>query len=328
MICMGASNTVSEFDGIASSADSRPGARDGRIFWGTPREAVRKQVTESHATPWWLWWNILSLDAPTVAVMWAFLFARQHDVRLRPAEAIILGLVVWGIYVSDRLLDGWRVAQPMPSQARHQFCARHRVARSCLAVLAGGAVNWAIPAYLTLREAIAGLKLAAIVGAYMASVHARCERMPQFVPKEVVVGVLFAAGTTLPVWSRVGANSWNVWATFLLFAVLCTLNCLAIECWESRLFRFDICYLRGPVIRWADAQIGRIAAAVAGSALIMVIFRRGAGTSSCELLAISLAALLILYVNLYRDRISGHALRVLADAALVVAGLIALMTPR
>jgi len=328
MIRMDGTNSVSEISGIASRTDSRAGARDGKILWGIPGVAVREEITASHVSPWWLWWNILSLDAPAVAVVWSLLVARQSHVTVRPGEEIILGLVVWGIYVSDRLLDGYGATQRPQLQARHLFCAKHREALACIVVLATGAVLWAISESLTLGEATAGLKLSAVVGAYMAGIHAGHRSVARFVPKEAVVGILFAAGTTLPVWTCVAANTWNVWATFSFFAVLCIVNCLAIECWESRLAEVDACKSSGWVIRWADARIGSIAAVVAASAFIVVLLRRENGSSGSELLAISLAALLICFVNIHRSRISVHALRVLADAALVVAGLIALMTWR
>ena len=65
---------------------------------------------EFAATPWWLWWNVLSLDAPMVAVAWALVFAKSASVVLPGAEVAALGLVVWLIYTVDRLLDGHAAA--------------------------------------------------------------------------------------------------------------------------------------------------------------------------------------------------------------------------
>jgi hypothetical protein len=175
-------------------------------------------------------------------------------------------------------------------------------------------------------EVSAGMKLAAIIGAYMVSIHAGHGSMARFVPKEVAVGILFAAGTTLPAWSRLSEFSWDEWIPFGLFAVLCSLNCLAIECWENEPRYPDWFQSRSPVIRWAETCINQLAAALAASAFAVILVRRHPGPFGSGLLAISLAALLILLLNRHRDRLSGRALRVLADATLVLAGGLALVT--
>ena len=58
----------------------------------------------SNSTPL-LWLTVLSLDAPAVAVLWQLLFARSFHARLGASVTILLALVVWLIYVADRVLD-------------------------------------------------------------------------------------------------------------------------------------------------------------------------------------------------------------------------------
>lgn len=58
---------------------------------------------------WWLLPNLLSLDAPLVAVVWMWVFARS--MRVMYVESYSYWLVagaVWSIYVLDRILDVWR----------------------------------------------------------------------------------------------------------------------------------------------------------------------------------------------------------------------------
>jgi hypothetical protein len=286
----------------------------------------RSQQIESCTTPWWLWWNILSLDAPTVAVVWSFVFANASGVRLRPADPIILALTVWVIYISDRLLDGWVIKNCSSLEERHLFCARHRGALAWLVVLAAATVLWMTAEYLLPKEAGAGMKLAAIVGAYMASIHAGRASMARFVPKELTVGILFAAGITLPVWSQTLRLSRDMSVSIVLFALLCFLNCLAIEYWEGRPLRHGC----GQMWHRSDARnksrINWIAGGLVTAALAALLVRLSQGLPGCELWAVSLAALLTLILNRQTGRISVSALRVLADAALVVAGLVALMT--
>jgi hypothetical protein len=79
-------------------------------------------------TPLWLLPNLLSLDAPLVAVAWLYLFARTWRVDYLPAVAYVaLGLAVWAVYIFDRLLDaGLRGTGSDLLQARHRFHLAHK----------------------------------------------------------------------------------------------------------------------------------------------------------------------------------------------------------
>src|SRR5271168_2887842 len=323
---MSISNSASVIDDGAPRLGSQAMAPDGTFLCGILRDDVRAARARAHTTPWWLWWNILSLDAPTVAVVWALLLARPSHIRLRAVDEIVLSLVVWFIYVSDRVFDGLKPTNQRVLRERHLFCAKHRRTLTWLLVLAAVAVLWVTADSLAPMEVSAGMKLAAIIGAYMATIHAGHGSMARFVPKEVAVGILFAVGTTLPAWSRLSEFSWDRWIPFGLFAVLCSLNCLAIECWENEARYRDWFQSRSPVIRWAETHINQLAGALAASAFAVILVLRHLGPFGSGLPAISLAALLILLLNRHRNRFSGRALRVLADATLVLAGGLALLT--
>src|ERR1035437_3449758 len=77
-----------------------------------------ERVRES---PAWLWPNLLSLDAPVVAVLWQILFARCFQVPPDALAAILLLLTVWLIYAADRTLDAWKGECHSP---RHEFYRR------------------------------------------------------------------------------------------------------------------------------------------------------------------------------------------------------------
>src|SRR6478609_9082655 len=70
----------------------------------------------------WLWPNLLSLDAPIVAVLWQILFARCFQVEVDPLGELLLLMTVWLIYAADRTLDAWRGDVHSP---RHEFYRRH-----------------------------------------------------------------------------------------------------------------------------------------------------------------------------------------------------------
>ncbi len=133
--------------------------------------------TEYRKTPWWLWWNVLALDAPIVAVVWAALFARASGMKLSAAEAIALVLSVWIIYLSDRLLDGYRARNRATLQDRHLICERHRSAMVFLILAAGAAVLWIISNRLQAGEIAAGVKLGIILILYMAGIHSGYGRL-------------------------------------------------------------------------------------------------------------------------------------------------------
>src|SRR5689334_9431948 len=79
----------------------------------------------------WLWPNLLSLDAPIVAVLWQALLAQRYNIPLRTPGRVALFLTVWAIYIADRLLDVRRPAATAES-ARHRFYRRHQMFATAL----------------------------------------------------------------------------------------------------------------------------------------------------------------------------------------------------
>ncbi len=293
--------------------------------WAVADEVARAELA---AAPWWLWWNVLSLDAPMVAVAWALVFAKSAGVAVSGAEIAALGLVVWLIYTVDRLLDG-RCAERedagafgSPLRQRHFF---HRIyARGIACVAAGVAAFTAILVLTRIGEQV--LKLAVPVGMilvlYMAWVHLGRGRVLTQVSKEMAVGGVFAAGVALPVWSRIGARRWEFFLLAALFAAVCTLNCVAIEEWERVRGREREQDRGGAGV--AGFGSGRFAVALAGCAALMAPVVRLRGEFSAIGAAIAVSALLILFLDLMRERISADGLRVLVDVALLAPALVVL----
>lgn len=277
--------------------------------------------------PLWLWWNILSLDAPAVALAWALLFARAGKVHVPASTIGVLVLAVWLIYIADRLLDGFTAADKGALRERHRFCARHRA--SVFAAAACGTVLSAWLAYrsLSIADIKAGFLLVGLVGVYMVCVHFGGAAVSRIFPKEAAVGILFAAGTALPVWSQSKALSWSGVALWALFAVICTLNCLAIESWEKQ--ALERCgapsYHVSHIKKSASSRIGVFAALTAAVSL-PVFF--SFPSEHPAIAALAGAAILILLLNRFRKRLSENTLRVLADAALLAPAIIALIFRR
>src|SRR3954470_10299451 len=76
--------------------------------------------------PWWLWLNVLSLDAPLVAVLWQAALAKVHHLAVMPGLHISLFLAVWLIYLVDRVLDGFSMRHSSLVSIRHAFYQRNR----------------------------------------------------------------------------------------------------------------------------------------------------------------------------------------------------------
>jgi len=280
--------------------------------------------TATDRTPLWLWWNILSIDAPAVAGIWAIVFARAARITLPAAEVLALTASVWLIYVADRILDGWRSADSETLRERHRFYKRHPLSTiGCWAIVLV-ATLWLVRERLEPAIAQNGLQLAVIVGAYFICVHADCERVFRVLPKEAAVGMIFAAGTVAPAWTHLRGASTGMIAPLCLFGALCTLNCIAIECWENHRPRGAWRKMPHRLIVWADSRIHLLAAGLAVGALLLDLLPFTRGISGGLLPAVSVSAVLLGALNTQRERLSSNALRVLADTALLVPALLAL----
>lgn len=90
--------------------------------------AVSAAAPATHAPriPWWLWPNVLSLDAPVVALLWQAALAKVHQVAVMPGLHLCLFLTVWLIYIVDRVLDGFSMRHSKCVSVRHAFYQRNR----------------------------------------------------------------------------------------------------------------------------------------------------------------------------------------------------------
>jgi hypothetical protein len=182
--------------------------------------------------PWWQWPNILSLDAPVIALVWQESFARTLGSPVSGAERLLLFLVVWCVYAADHIADGLRLGVPAEATARHRFAHRHSGALAVL-VLAASVTGLLLVGALPPRVLSGGLLLAVIVGGYFLWNHLAGPGLARSWAKEGVVGVVFAAGCALgPITAHPGLLP--VLAVGL-FALLCIANCLFISRLEREL---------------------------------------------------------------------------------------------
>jgi len=266
----------------------------------------------------WLWPNLLSLDAPLVAVLWQVLFVRCFHVAMGAAPAILLVASVWLIYAADRAMDAWRGER---SSARHRFYQAHwrvfvPVWVTVLAVSAWLALT-ELPVALLLR----GLLLLAAVVVYFFAVHGRKAAQgwraapgwaashgwktrrgalpPAVMTKEGTVGLLFALGASLAAWTNV--RTLVDAAAIGLFFALCWINCAAIQKWESH--------------SWNTAADWPVRSAAIGVALVAaaLLWMHRPVLGGAEMAS----ACAFVWLDRSEHRLSPEALRVLADVALL-----------
>lgn len=276
--------------------------------------------TRKAVAPLWLWPNFLSLDAPLVALAWAFLFAHSEHETLRWSVAAVLAGTVWAIYAADRLLDARRGGANL--RQRH-FFSRNNGKPLLLALIPAIGLTF----FVALRsfppaEFTAGIFLAVAVLIYLLAVHTKGATRRPF-PKELFVGVIFASGVTLPVWAVSPQDIPRLTISIGLFAALCTLNCLAIETWETT----TDSHRPPPQTRWLEVHFvpaSTALAILACAAEFLPAILRPRTELSC---ATALASILTLLLHATRNGNSAAALRVLADVALLLAALVSLTLP-
>src|SRR5690242_12733179 len=262
-----------------------------------------------------LWLTMLSLDAPAVAVLWQLLFAESFHVRLGASVTILLALVVWLIYVADRLLDALRSPSHRAEATRHMFYRRHLWA--FLFPLGAGCVlaTWLALTQLDVRIFSDGVLILLAVGVYLLIVHLVSPRRRWLLPKEMLVGTLFALGTCFPVWQEMTQSGAILLPTCAIFAALCWMNCAAIEYAEWDRLRGRRFGLPHPWTVWIGKRfmlLSLVAAAMASLYLISGYGRLHWQVPAAELLS----ALAFAVIRSREKALSIDQFRVLVDVAL------------
>lgn len=269
-----------------------------------------------HRKPLWLYPNLLSLDAPLVAVAWLHVFATTWRQYLPWEFYASLGLAVWAIYASDRLLDVSLQGQPGGNlKARHEFHRKHRKPfRIAILAAVAAAVGLAVttmPSTIYIHLLLGGVLVAGFFGLSMLS-----SQSPDEVPhlKNVLAGLTFAFGTSMSahIYRGYGIDDLLTSREFLSFAVLCVLNISAIDLWEHASRAADI------EIKASDELSLTLPLAVLGAAALGFAALDGNQAVRPFFYAILTGAALLHVLNRNRTRFSIDALRVLADVALLV----------
>ena len=245
-----------------------------------------------------LWLNLLCLDAPIVAVAWQWIFAQTFGAQLHLALRALLFLTAWLIYLADRFADTIKLPAGSPISLRHAFCREH-MAGWWVAVV----VIFVVDLFLALRTLdlqmfLLGGTLAAICCLYLFVNHSLGGKWRPVPMKEKTIGALFAAGTTLAVVGQLPGLTISFGVAVMLFAILCTFNCLSIAAWERELdaAQGKASFLTGwPGVARALRPIGY---ALAFASLVFAAFWRSTWPLGFCLAA---SALLLVRLNVVRE---------------------------
>jgi hypothetical protein len=186
-------------------------------------------------------WHLLSLDAPTIAALWTWFIASASHIHLPIASTLAMALAVWMLYAADRLMDTRildidTIRHHKELEARHYFHHHHRSAFLLGILLASIALATLLPR-LEAEAIHLYLILGVVVSGYFILIHAAGstatqKRVAHRFPKEIAVGLCFAAATFIPTVARRPDLRLPLLPSAILFTALCSLNCLFIYAWE------------------------------------------------------------------------------------------------
>ncbi len=282
--------TLNQSTIIPSTINEDNSNRTNILFLGCSQSGYLK---EGQSIPWWLLPNLLALDAPIVAVCWQrFLYANLGQSLNVPAS-VTLGLVVWGLYLLDRGLDN-RKTQNTSLPDRHRFAQRYN--RLFMGVGLTGMLLGVLTAfvYLPALSLLSGTILGVLLLLYLIIVHYAPFRLSG--SKEFLVGIMFAAGVAIPLFTHF-PDQMSIWFPVVVgFAFLCWLNCLLIDRWEKGSIGFGLF----PMM---------ISSIIAVIALL--------SPTPCNLV-LFMADSFILLLHLLRNRLGVRFLRVAVDFVLII----------
>ncbi len=256
---------------------------------------------------WWYLPSWLGLDAPCVVTTWTWAIAWSTGLPFEPRPALALFLVVWSIYLGDRLFDVARCRDWARATGRLRFGRRYRaIFVACLGACLAGVVA------LT----IVGLSMEVVVRALFVAFGVATHFLVFVVPlvfrdrlpgKEFGVGVFFALGAYACVGGTIEAVP-----LFVALALVVAFNCLVIAARDADSDRAND---PGAASRWWKSMrrdmlwVGTGLTLASGVWAVLV-------PESMYFVAIALAFASLTILLRFAQSLSGDDVRALADFAL------------
>ncbi|MEN8861788.1 MAG: hypothetical protein ABF315_01205 [Lentimonas sp.] len=167
----------------------------------------------------WLWPNIIGIDAALIAVAWQWIFATNSQAPLTLSAQLVLGFSVWLSYMADRLYDVRRRPIEQLLSLRHRFVKSYRKQLWCI---------WFVALGLNISIALLGLTVeqlrngSILLAACLLYTFLNQAYSKYFFPKELFVALIFTAGAV------VFLESLPNHLAVCCFALIGFINCLII----------------------------------------------------------------------------------------------------
>jgi hypothetical protein len=180
--------------------------------------------------PWWRQIHLLGLDAPLIAMLWLFIFAKTWRVNYHPWQAYVaLGLMVWALGIAAKLLKSALIEAPKDPLQK----MRRRLASSAVGagILSLALILWGFPMSIYIRL----LLLAVLVIAYFAFANFSSAPEGQIsYPKHLLAGLAYAFGISIMAHvylPNLTIHDLFLSREFICFALLSTIASAALEHW-------------------------------------------------------------------------------------------------
>ncbi len=270
---------------------------------------------EKERRPWWLYFNLMGLDAPVIAVVWLFLFARTWRVNYHPWEAYVaLGLFVWAIRIMGKLLSAAMAG------AEEEFTLRHRRGLKRTALIAGGAsavltvLNFPLSGY---NYFLIGAVL--VIGYFALALFSPENENEPVYAKHLMGGGAFAYGTALMAHAylpSLGIQDMVITKEFLCFATLCLLASSATDMWTQSGKVEDL------EVKAAHELALSLPLTVLGAAALVFAVQNDSMSSRPFFYGILTGAALLQILNRMRGRFRIETVKVLTGACLLAPAMI------
>ncbi len=266
--------------------------------------------------PFWLLPNLMSLDAPIVAAVWAWIFAETWQVQWIDQKIFYtLPGIVWMIYLVDRFIDNHTSkGARTKTSSRHAFHHEHWGKLKLLLFSLGG---FCLAMILMLPKGIFWhvIPIMVLVSIYffLALFESGANEKPSIF-KNAIAGYTFSYGVAMGIFFfRPSVYSielmWN--KEMVLFGGLCICNITAIDLWEQ-----SRASSQREVKGYYEFLLTAPLFFIVVSSLYLAV--RGDNYAQPFYITIMLSAGLLQLTNRYRSRFSLDALRAMVDAALII----------
>ncbi|MES2981634.1 MAG: hypothetical protein V4727_04910 [Verrucomicrobiota bacterium] len=268
---------------------------------------------EETRKPWWRYIYLLGFDAPLIAVLWLFIFAKTWRVNYLPWQAYVaLGLMVWALRITAKLLRSAMLPNLKdPLQEIRTWLVRSAVSAGVLSIVL---IVVVFPVSIYLRLLLLGLF---VIGYFAIANFSPAPEGKISYAKHIIAGVAMAFGiTTIAHVYLPSLTSDELFKSqeLISFGLLCIIASTAVDHW--------VLAKNHEGSRYSDDwQIALPLTLLGAFALVFAVQAESQTTRPFFYCILTAAALLqVLNRTFYRFQISD--IKILTSACFLVPGLI------